>query len=322
MTDNKTFVLCKGTSGLGNRIFAACTACLYARICGHRVVIDWRDGSYSENGVNAFSELFNSSFIEPTSSLPNTEDIYPEAWVKHLDLSLGQLKKRVGDSTSQLSIDVSQTDYQSQVLVYVSYTHLIHKIRPLFSGEFAYLADWDTKKILRHILQTEFELKPSVQNRVKDYADEKFGDYTIGVHVRQTDMIIPIEDLIKRVRRLLQKNPEATIFLATDSAKVIQQFNKKFPRVCTTDKWMPESGQRLHQNWEECPDRLRTAIEAVLDVYLLAACNSLVFSSQSSFGYWASLLSSAPSSEIYDVNHERVPVAKWFMGKAKKLLGR
>jgi hypothetical protein len=51
-------LICKGTSGMGNRILATCTAVLYSHITQRRLVIDWRDGSYSHGGANAFESFF------------------------------------------------------------------------------------------------------------------------------------------------------------------------------------------------------------------------------------------------------------------------
>ena len=79
----------------------------------------------------------------------------------------------------------------------------------------------------------------------------------------------------------------------------MQDFKHKFNNVITAEKWFPPSGRRLHQNWEECPDRLQNGIEALRDLYLLSQCESLIFSSKSSFGYLASLLNS--QGKIYDV---------------------
>ena len=39
-----------------------------------------------------------------------------------------------------------------------------------------------------------------------------------------------------------------------------------------------------------------------MDMYLLASCNDLIFSSQSSFGLVASILSKASKQHLHDVN--------------------
>ncbi len=58
----------------------------------------------------------------------------------------------------------------------------------------------------------------------------------------------------------------------------------------------------MHQNWDQCPDRVQNGREALMDMYLLASCNDLIFSSQSSFGLVASILSKTSKQHLHDVN--------------------
>ena len=68
------------------------------------------------------------------------------------------------------------------------------------------------------------------------------------------------------------------IFLATDSRSVLEQFQTRYPDVASTEKWYPEQGAGpLHQN-PSCPDRFRNAVEALIDIWLLKECTSLVLS--------------------------------------------
>ena len=56
----------------------------------------------------------------------------------------------------------------------------------------------------------------------------------------------------------------------------------------------------MHSNLE-CPDRMENGIEALVDMYLLAACDYLVVDEHSSFSYVASLLTNAPDSNVFNV---------------------
>ena len=106
----------------------------------------------------------------------------------------------------------------------------------------------------------------------------------------------------------MAKIPEAVIFLATDNREAQQLVEKRYPKVIATEKWFPTTGIEMHQN-PECPDRLNNAIEALLDMYLLAECDYLVFPSSSTFSYISSLYTSMPRANIIDVER-RDPIVR------------
>ncbi|GAB4342273.1 MAG: hypothetical protein Fur0042_04340 [Cyanophyceae cyanobacterium] len=300
-------VICKGSSGLGNRILVACTALLYGRLIHATVWIDWTEGDYAEPGINAFPHLFdcaNSYYsATPPPALGDVAHaaIAPPVWRDRLDQSFGSLRAELGaKGYEDLSVDVSRGDYRESILVLCAYTHKIQRMKPLFAGEFASLARWPYGDILRAILATDLRLQPAIQQRVDDFKRDHFGAYTLGVHIRYTDMKIPVDRILKTVQRLRDRHPQPpVIFLATDSQEIRDRFVATFDRVCTTDKWFPEEGGRLHLRSGQDP--LQNATEALTDLYLLAACDGLVFSSRSSFGYVASLLSQAPARDRHDV---------------------
>jgi broad specificity phosphatase PhoE len=115
-------------------------------------------------------------------------------------------------------------------------------------------------------------------------------------------MKIPLDKLITNTKKINKNNKFNSIFLSTDSQEVVEKFQQEFANIITTPKWFPPSGERMHQNWDQCPDRVQNGIEALMDMYLLASCNDLIFSSQSSFGLVASILSKASKQHLHDVN--------------------
>lgn len=288
---------------MGNRILAACTALLYGEMANRKVVIDWRDNSYSEDETeNAFPNYFDCPTAHSVGDIPDTQSVFPELWIGNLDKSLGRLRDELGlKGYSEMSFDVSSIDYATEMLVFCAYTHKIKSLKPLFKGEFAYLRDMTTPEILRSVLSSRLHLVKEIHDSIYSYKANNFSANTIGVHVRHTDIKVPLTKLISNVKRVVGKNKDATVFLATDSQAVVEQLKQQLPRVVTVDKWFPPQGERMHQNWDNCPNRYQNGVEALTDLYLLSECNSLVFSSQSSFGYVASLLSQADPRQIYDV---------------------
>lgn len=307
---------------MGNRIFAACTALLYGEIADRKVVIDWRDGSYTEDGENAFPLFFDCPSATPIDQLPKTDSVFPEIWADNLDVTLGKLQQALKlDVYSDMSFNPSRIDYPEDIIVFASYTHKIHVLRPLFKGKYAHYKNMETPEILRLILDSKLVLSNEIKARLSELKEKNFSEKMIGVHVRYTDIKIPLEKLIDAVKKIQSRQQKATIFLATDSQEVIRTFEAEFASLVIAPKWFPPEGQRMHQNWDACPDRVQNGIEALTDLFLLSECQHLVFSSKSSFGYVASLLSKASPRNIYDVEINRSLMPR-ISRKFKKLLGQ
>lgn len=297
------YILVKGSSGLGNRILALSTALWYSRISGRKLIIDWCDGTYSEDKINAFFAYFDCPSALNIDSLPDTQSIYPQVWQNRLEQSFGGLREKLALNDTAMSVDLSRLDYSEEVIVFCAYTHKTAAIRNIFRGDYAYLAKLPTQTIISSILQEELSLKDEIKQRVAEFKTKYWTESTLGVHIRYTDLKI---DLAK-VYRLVEKFSNHQIFLATDSQQIREDFQRRFPKVVTTNKWFPTSGIRLHQNWTECPNRLENGQEALIDLYLLAECDRLVFSSLSSFGLVASLLSKQPKTRLFDIEKPSLP---------------
>ena len=322
-TNQEKILVCKGTSGMGNRILAACTALLYGEIMGRRVFIDWQEGNYSTPGKNAFPLFFDCPNPLLIDSIPEaalqSESIAPALWQSKLDTSFGSMRASLSkEQENNISIDVSQSNYDEDVVVFGAYTHQIYKVRSLFTGKFESLASMNDAEVLRLILNRDFPLTSEINQSIENFKRDKFGEFTLGVHVRYTDMKIPVEPIIAKVKQALGRNQDRTIFLATDAEEIIGQFRAIFPNVVTTEKWFPEAGGRLHLL--DVPDKFENGVEAIRDLFLLKECDGLVFSSKSSFGRVASLLSSAPPKQIYDI--EKPGLAQRLKSKVKAVLGK
>ena len=109
-----------------------------------------------------------------------------------------------------------------------------------------------------------------------------------------------ISPFFMEVDRLIKTLPDPVIFLATDSPEAQRMMQERYDKVISTEKWFPTPGNEMHQN-PECPDRLTSAIEALIDMYLLSQCNYLVFPSSSTFSYISSLYTNMPRGHIVDV---------------------
>jgi hypothetical protein len=292
---------------MGNRILATCTAILYSQITGRRLIVDWRDGSYSENALNSFPQFFNCPHLGQIEEILQTNSVYPALWSGRLNQSFGSLRHELDISDQAMSFDVSKGNYTEDILVFCSYTHRINRMKALFVGDFQYLLKLDYPEIIRSILESHLHLKEEIKQSIQQFKSNNFGTRTVGVHVRHTDMKIPVDKIIEATQRVVNRYKSDCIFLATDAQEMIEIFRNQFPNVSTAPKWFPPSGERMHQNWDNCPDKIQNGIEALTDLYLLAECQDLVFSSQSSFGYVSSVLSKAGSGHLHNVNTNPLP---------------
>lgn len=306
LDQNEKFLLVKGKAGLGNRMLSAVTAILYGQLSARRLVIDWSDVTYSSNGSNVFPELFGCP--NSAAMVPDTDSISPALWRNRLDKTASQLVQEIDpiahDSQRRFrkfSVDLSKTDYPETILIFSLYNHRISQLRRHFKGEFANLAFMSDDDILRELFQRSLILNPGIRARVSKWRDNHFvPGRMLGVHVRFMERRTSIDWFFRDVDRIFESVKDPVIFLATDNRNAEDAFKKRYKNVISTEKWFPTSGISMHQN-PECPDKLNNAIEALMDMYLLAECNYLVFPGSSTFSYVSSLLSHMPSSNIIDV---------------------
>ena len=335
------YVLVKGKAGLGNRLSSVLSGALYARLSGRRLLVDWTDWVYSNDGSNVFKRLFVSRSagegVYEDDEIPDTESVNPWMWRGHLWTSADEMLMTHAPAArhdplggSIVSFDPARLDHDEQVLVMWSYTPLIKQMRRHFRGP---LADWrrfNDLAILRRLMHDTLELHPSIAGRIASIRRDWGDGPLIGVHARHTDKRTNLREMKACVAACRARFPEARIFLATDNATVEQEFRHDHPGLLAAPKWYPPSG-RLHGR-EECPDRLLNLTEALIDLYLLAGCEHLVINSGSSLGYFAQVVGDTPPETVIDVRigHQVPPwlreaawktysFARW--GVRRRLLG-
>ncbi len=85
-------ILIKAKAGLGNRMLATMTGMLFGKLCGRRIIVDWCDGTYAEDGVNAFSLLFDAPVLDVTTCrFEDVRAVAPAIWAGHLDWTVSNM---------------------------------------------------------------------------------------------------------------------------------------------------------------------------------------------------------------------------------------
>lgn len=305
--ETDTYLCVKGKAGLGNRMQAAATGWLYAQLSDRIFVPDWTDDTYSNAGENVFHALFECT--QSVDKLPDLSEtsVVPALWVGRLDQSANALVDEFDHGQHsgaalwrKYSIDLETLDHPERYGMFWSYTQHFKLLRKHLQGAWADWAPLSDEQILARILQRHITLSKDIRGKVDAFKQAHFQGEVIGLHVRYMDRKTSLKDFLRHVDRLHARKPDAMIFLATDNKEAEERIRARYPKVTTTPKWFPETGISMHQN-PECPDRLTNAVEALVDMYLLAECDYLVFPGSSTFSKIASLISRMAPRNIIDI---------------------
>jgi hypothetical protein len=324
------YLLVKGSSGLGNRILCVLTGILYARLSRRRLLVDWSDPVYSEDGSNAFFTLFDCPSAGGMDELPDSDSVVPSIWRGHLrdsfqtvlrayyrtprGIAYGALERShvigrrsmVERLARHLSIDVMEAAYGEQVAVLWSYKDHIPRMKPLFHDEFAGLGHMSTPEIMTMLLAQDLLPGRRIQARVDAFNGAHPGGPTVGVHLRLSDRQTRVDAILAELDSLLRRVPDLRIFAATDNIEVKEQLERRYPGVLMTPHWYPPARVPLHKDPAR-PDRLENGIEALVDLYLLGGCDYLIADGSSSFARIAALLVSERGGSAVDVRAGPAP---------------
>ncbi len=314
-TRNTTkYLVVKAKGGMGNRMLCAITGIIYGQLTGRMTVIDWRDGTYSNNGSNTFSEFFKNPRGYPETVLPKKATIRPKIWEGQLHKSMSaMLSEHDPDKHSSIrihrkySVDIRRLDYDEDIVVFWYYTGRIRALKRHLRNRQNDFKGLDTNGIIRKVLTEQMTLHKDIRQRIDEFKAKHWSDKVIGVHIRHTDRKINLAKYERHLRRFLQRFPDAHIFLATDNQQVSREYQRRFKNVLSTPKWFPDNMASMHQNID-CPDKIANGIEALVDMYFLAECDCLIYSGYSTFSLISRILSDAQPENIVDIDRFNVKV--------------
>jgi hypothetical protein len=302
------YLVVKAKGGMGNRMLCAITGILYGELTGRLTIVDWSDETYSNDGSNSFSKFFSCSQTHPKSILPSNGDIFPAIWRNNLNRSISKMVRSKDPKTHdsivlhrKFSVDVRKLDYNEEIVVFWNYMHRIRFLKRHFNHSNNGLAGLNTDEIIRKVLLEQMKLNEDINQRINDFMTENWSEKVIGIHIRYSDRKTDLAKYEKNLNRFLKESPEAKIFLCTDSQDIVDDYSKRYKNVFCTPKWYPEGDASMHQN-TTCPDRETNGIEALVDMYLLAKCDYLIYSGVSTFSRISKLLSNTPGQRIVNID--------------------
>lgn len=308
------YLVVKAKGGMGNRMLCAITGIIYGQITERKTIVDWRDASYSNDGSNTFAKFFSCSSVYPETILPEGATVRPQIWTNRLDKSMSNVIQTYDPNKHgsvlihrKYSIDVRDLEYAEDILVFWYYKGRIRFLRKHLSNPEYGFNGLTRPQIIRKVLAEEMKVTDEVRQRLDDFKRANWPDKVIGVHIRHTDLRTNLLRYERPLRKFLRRSPDAHIFLATDSRQVSQEYQKRFKNVFSTPKWFPASMASMHQN-VNCPDKVANGIEALVDMYLLAECDCLIYSGYSTFSLISRVLSDAQPENIVDIDRFNVKV--------------
>jgi len=306
-------LLVKGIAGLGNRLLCLSTAIIYALLTKRKLIIDWSDKVYTNDGSNAFDKFFHCGLNYPLNDLPSTDSVAPAIWKGNLRKSVGEMVHEHSNyhinhpkSFSNFSINISNLKYTEDVLIFWSYFDQSNSLKKQIAQDLKNDFEIAPRSIIKKVLKDYLVLDPEIQERVLQFKNNFFGTRVVGIHIRYADKKVPIKAMLKKLEQLIEHDPELQIFLATDNIDIKNYIENKYPRVISTPKWYPPPGQTMHNQFSINHDMIENGKEALVDMYLLSECNYLIIDESSSFAFISSLLTKAPSKQIF--NFDRL---KW-----------
>jgi hypothetical protein len=301
-----SYLIVKGKGGMGNRMLCAATGILYGQLADRNVWVDWRDHTYSDDGRNVFPLYFDTDLVKEIPRFDN-ETIFPKIWQGNLQQSAHWMIEKYYRSKhsslfieNKISIDTSKLDYSETVVVLWSYTEKIRKMKKIIKKSTQNYFFESKEQILRQIFTQKMPISDHIKRNISSFKSKYWREKVIGVHIRYTDRKINIDKYQKPLKYFLEKYPSAYIFLCTDNKQILKYFEEEYDRLFWLEKWYPEDNKTMHQN-DKCPNRYHNGIEALMDMYLLAECDVLIYAGHSTFSWISKILSNAPSDHKVDI---------------------
>jgi len=315
-----------GGGGLGDAVRSVLTGIVYAKLTGRTLYVDWRHGVFDIPGVNAFDKLLRLHGIDSVEFLPKPDSIAPLAWRGRLQHTMHDVYVADGNSAwsrkhalEHYSIDISKLDHPEEVLVLWDFDQL-PKLIPLYNEKFNF--DYDLFGLMSHVLREHLSLNVVIQNNIDLFFQNCLPRPCAGVHVRSTleasrvKALVDLPAYYEVLDRVMEQHDDITLFLATDNLTVENEIKRRYVNVVVREKWFAAKGDSLHLN-KSCPNLLESTMDAVVEMFLLAYCDYLTVSSNSSFSIISRIASVAQPDRIM-VLSPKTSIA----GKIKQLTHR
>lgn len=248
--------------GLANRMKAMDAAYHLAKDCGSKLKVIW----FKDKGLNC---RFDQLFQHPTDSIITIR----EATFCDLLLEDRPRKKNffLPWLPEHLKYDACIYEQQATLLFYDHFDYAAWaKNRRVYLASCVYFHPQPEEKLFK-LFQPIDSLQQEIAKRCAD-----FNEHTIGIHIRRTDNIAsitqsPTELFIKQMEEFVERHPDTTFYLATDSEEEKQKLKQVFGERISM------SGHAAERN------SLQGMQDALVELYTLSRTSRIIGSMQSSY---------------------------------------
>ena len=261
-------------------------ALLVAELTGRIPVVHWSSQSLFSDGnrPNAFDNYFepvsgytirdliddNYSYFPPKWSTENLEQ-------DNINKFAGKYSRMAGMYHLNRSETVVVSDFHTSVY---DLKHWIPRRHPLYG--------LDTESLYRHLFHRYLKVTPDIQAMIENFRQEyPVGEGCLAVHARGGDKTEEFADndafnvsYYKVIDQYLDRNPDLSIFLLTDSESILKDYERRYAgRIVTTQCSRTDNAQGVHFRFRDDP--VRIGREVLLDTYIAAGCRYFVGSGRS-----------------------------------------
>jgi len=256
-------------------------------------------------GREPFPVLFELKSQSCADAVDPSAATRPALWTGHLHRSVKEMLDlhnrgwEGGAYLEDFSCRLEQVDYEEPVLISTDYRFL-RRMRAHFTGEFSHLSHLTNGQILADLAKRHLTLAADLKTEVETWRERNLPGFTVGIHARHTNekggKNTDIRKLESALSRVLSRNPVDRIFLCTDNVATEESLQSRYGNIVVKDKRFPEANDVVHLTAHASGHGIRTAKEAVTEMYLLSQCDVLIDANNSNFGYASSLWSEGRSN--------------------------
>ena len=276
-------VVCKGYYGLGGNLAVLLCAKRLADSLGRELIVDWRNNrNYGLSDADIFSELFDAHGISSFDKSLSDLSVWPEYWQAFIDITqpyVSEFPLTTVRTTDVEELPESEINKYDVIVITRDDTY------------------WHSRSHVEEFFKASASISPKkeIMSIIDEFQRSNFYEYTIGVHIRHGNgerTVIPpdinwyFENIDERTSHL----DDFRVFVCTDCIAVVHRFEDRYPnKVIHTDKeYLPLGSGGMHFA-EGDQARLNSAIEAVVDIWLLSR-SSMIIGSKSFFSRLAIIL--------------------------------
>jgi hypothetical protein len=289
MVDNDQFLLIKAWNmGFWSAIEHVSGALLMAELTNRIPVIFWGAESLYASEAPLIKDAFTMYFM-PVSQYTisdlekGTFTFFPVRW-NYLNIRFpGEVHVSDLDDVPSL-FSRPETVLVSNIHTAIHYfEHMIKEDHPVHGMDF--------HEKHRYIYNKYFKLQPYLSDQIEKFYNEKMKDkYPIlGVHVRGNDKVLERPHLqqlneayFPEIDKYLQINPSASIFLLTDSVKVLEKYKELYgDKVIHTDSLRSSNENESVHHGLQHYSKMVKGIDIIKDTYLATKCDQFIGASYS-----------------------------------------